>query len=246
MRDTEVNECQTTLLDYQGEVKELRRLTSLVEAFKASGKLQQLDEHGDKVAFLLDKIKAKRKEKAELAPRLAEVAASVENQERYKKLLKDNISLINEEEKIKTLEEKVERLEDEMGKIEGAEDVSEKLGQATANKQKRLAEKARIEGRWMEVVEKIRSLKRRLSTEEYKDVDEQLRVTTIKHKTTKMAADDIKKYYTAVERALLRYHTVKIAVSPCNGCVGARCIKVLTQSFWHWFPNESLISSGNQ
>lgn len=50
-----------------------------------------------------------------------------------------------------------------------------------------------------------------MSTEEYKDVDEQYRVANIKHVTTQMAAEDLKKYWNAVDKALLKYHSVKIA-----------------------------------
>jgi DNA repair protein RAD50 len=225
-RETEVSERQTVLFDFQSEVKDLRRLTSVIEEFLASGKLQKLEDHAEKVAALLSKIEAKQKEKDELAPRLAEAAASVENQERYKKLLSDNINFIKEEEKIKEMDEKLERLEEELGAIEGADDVRERLDQASKSQQKLLSELARMEGRKMELAEKIRSLRRKLSTDEYKDVDEQLRVTNIKYNTTRMAAADIKKYYIAVEQALLRYHTVKIAV---------RCLVAMMRTCTHHY-----------
>lgn len=179
-REREEKERQTAVFDFQAEAKDLRRLTSVIESFEASDKLLRLEEHAGKVSEVLEKIKDKKKEKAELAPKLAEATASVENQERQKKLLRDNIDLINEEEKVKKIDEELERLQEEMGKVEGADEAIEKLGKAEASKQKRLGEKARIEGRWMEVVEKIRSLKRKLASEEYKDVDEQYRVANIK------------------------------------------------------------------
>ena len=219
-RESEVKERRDALMDFQGEVKDLRRLTSIIESFQASGKLQLLEEHADKVAALLSKIDEKQMKKDELAPHLAQAAASVENQERYKKLLRENIDVINEEEKIKKYEEDAERLQEELDKIEGAEEAAEKLAKSMRSKEKRVSEKARIEGRWMEVVEKIRSLKRKLSTEEYKDVDEQYRVANIKFATTELASKDIKRYYSAVEQALLKYHTVKIQeinkVSTCS------------------------------
>ena len=211
-RSSEVKERQNALYDFQSEIKDLRRLTSAIESFMASGKLQQMEEHSEKVSKVVQNIKEQQKKKDELAPILAKAAASVDNQERYKKLLRDNIDLINEEEKIKKIEEEVERLEEEIGKVEGADEAPEQLRQAEAAKQKLYNEKSRIEGRWMEVVEKIRSLKRKLSTDEYKDVDEQYRVANIKYVTTEAAAKDIKKYYMAVEQALLKYHTVKIQV----------------------------------
>lgn len=211
LRESEVKERQTALFDFQAEVKDLRRLTSLIESFQASGKLKQLEDHAGKVSEVLEKIEANRKAKRELAPQLARATASVENQEREKKLLRDNIDLITEEEKIKKFDENIEKLNEELSSIEGADEARGKLDVAETCKQKRVSEKARLEGRWMEVVEKIRSLKRKLSTDEYKNVDEEFRVANIKFKTTEMAAKDIKKYYNAVEQAIQQYHQVKIA-----------------------------------
>lgn len=213
VRESEVKERQTSLFDFQAEVKELRRLTAVIESFQASGKSKQLEDFAEKMEQVAQKIESKVKAKDELAPLLAKASASVENQEREKKLLRDNIRLITEEEKIKTMDEDIAKLNDEMSRIEGAEEAGEKLRTAEAAKMKLHSEKARVEGRWMEIVEKIRSLKRKLSTEEYKNVDEEYRVASIKYSTTELAAKDIKKYYTAVEQALLKYHNVKIAVS---------------------------------
>ena len=47
-------------------------------------------------------------------------------------------------------------------------------------------------------------------TEEYKDVDERHRQTTIKHQTTTTVVSDIDKYHNALDKALLRYHSIKI------------------------------------
>ena len=248
VRESEVKERQTALLDFQSEVKDLRRLTSTIESFQASGKLQLLEEHADKVADILVRIESKQKEKDVLAPQLSQAAASVENQERHKKLLRENIELINEEEKIKKIEEEVERLEEEMNNIEGADEVGEKLRQAEESKQKRVGEKARLEGRWMEVVEKIRSLKRKLATDEYKNVDEEFRVASIKFHTTKLAADDIKRYYSAVEQALLKYHTVKIQASLFGQLLLVGIHPSHSHSFFLLDPFRSLflLSTGNQ
>jgi DNA repair protein RAD50 len=42
--------------------------------------------------------------------------------------------------------------------------------------------------------------KRKLSSPEYKDVDEQFRIANIKLFTTKVAADDLKKYGNALDK----------------------------------------------
>jgi DNA repair protein RAD50 len=43
-------------------------------------------------------------------------------------------------------------------------------------------------------------LQRKLSTPEYKDVDEEHRVAVIKHETTQMAVRDLEKYHSALDK----------------------------------------------
>jgi len=49
-----------------------------------------------------------------------------------------------------------------------------------------------------------------LVTQEYKDIDERYRVTMIQHETCSMAVSDLDLYYNALDKALLRYHGLKI------------------------------------
>jgi DNA repair protein RAD50 len=43
-------------------------------------------------------------------------------------------------------------------------------------------------------------LQRKLASPEYKDIDERCRKTTIEHTTTLLAAEDLKKYYSAIDK----------------------------------------------
>jgi hypothetical protein len=55
----------------------------------------------------------------------------------------------------------------------------------------------------LSVVERIRSLKRKLSASEYKNVDMDYRHASIKYETTKMAAEDLVKYQRALDQVSL-------------------------------------------
>lgn len=51
-----------------------------------------------------------------------------------------------------------------------------------------------------------------LSEREYYDVEERHRVKMIEHETTQIVVHDLDKYYDALDKALLRYHGMKINV----------------------------------
>ena len=166
---------------------------------------------------MVQTIRDKGKALTELKQKLAAVDGEVERQNRHKKMLQDNINVIESRLEADALLVEVQELEKEVQAIEGSDTAYAEHRAALDIKRKKHSELARLEGRWMEVVEAIRGLKRKLSTEEYKNVEEEHRRANIKYHTTQLAAEDVKRYWTAVDKALLKYHSVKIAV--CASCL---------------------------
>jgi DNA repair protein RAD50 len=52
--------------------------------------------------------------------------------------------------------------------------------------------------------------KRKLSSPDYKNVDEKFRIALIDVETTQIASEDLKKYGNALDKAILKFHHVKI------------------------------------
>lgn len=211
LRDAEISSLHDKLVEYQGEAKELRRLTKAIEDFAASEENGALDCITAETMAVLEQIQSKRKESKSLRADLDKLQDIVKNQERHKKMIRDNIDVIETQNAAEELNKEIEQLEQQKKAVKGSDKAYDEHKRAVALKQKCQGDLARVEGRWMEVVEALRSLKRKLSSEEYKDVDEQYRVSNIKYHTTQLAAEDIRKYWNAVDKALLKYHSVKIA-----------------------------------
>ncbi|CAN0555148.1 unnamed protein product, partial [Ectocarpus sp. 12 AP-2014] len=57
----------------------------------------------------------------------------------------------------------------------------------------------------------IRGYEAKLNTDTYRNIEEKHRRKMIEHRTTEMAVTDLDKYWTALDKALLRFHTMKIA-----------------------------------
>lgn len=209
-----MNKRQDLLLQFTSDAKEFRRLTNAVDQFSNSTKPQELERITSEVSKVLAQIDQKRKDQETLEPELETARTAVQDQERHKKMLRENIDVMEGEAAAEELAGQIEQLNEKLEGVEGGKTATDELQRATEIKQKRVADMNRLEGRWMEIVEKIRTLQRKLKSEEYKDVDEQFRESNIKYYTTVVAAEDLKKYYTAVDKALLQFHAVKITVGP--------------------------------
>lgn len=53
-------------------------------------------------------------------------------------------------------------------------------------------------------------MQRKLQTPEYKDIDERHRIKMIENETCILAVADLDLYYSSLDKALLRYHGIKI------------------------------------
>jgi len=162
----------------------------------------------------LDKLQGKKKEKEqrikELEPELERVIRSINDQESHRKLIQGNIELIQMRQRKKELKKAMDSLNEDLAQIPGC-DVAAKEFKAAKNRKDELGDaKARLEGRRGGFVEQIHTLKRKLKTPEYKDVDRRHRKAMIMHSTTQAAVGDLEKYHAALDKALLRYHGLKI------------------------------------
>mmetsp|Transcript_27257 Transcript_27257/g.40242 ORF Transcript_27257/g.40242 Transcript_27257/m.40242 type:complete len:1418 (-) Transcript_27257:229-4482(-) len=148
--------------------------------------------------------------KDELQPELDRIQRSIADQESHRTMISGNLELLKYQEKLKSLEKEMNNLEHELENIEGHDVAMQEYAEASKRKAKLLDTKARLEGRRGGFAEQIRSLKRKLLTPEYKNIDERHRQAMIKHDTTNLAVSDLDKYKKALDSALLRYHGLKI------------------------------------
>jgi DNA repair protein RAD50 len=95
-------------------------------------------------------------------------------------------------------------------KVEGFDKYERALHGCQKKLQELSNKQAHSEGRRGGLIEQIRSLKRKLKSEDYNDIDERHRIVVIKHETTQIAVSDLEKYHSALDNALLRYHGIKI------------------------------------
>ena len=87
----------------------------------------------------------------------------MQDQGRHKKLLSDNIAILEGVAAIEALKVQEEQLEKDSRSIEGGDTAFEEHSDARDRLQERKDKLNKIQGRFMEVVEMTRSLKRKLS-----------------------------------------------------------------------------------
>jgi DNA repair protein RAD50 len=195
---------------FNNGVGSLRDIVHSIDDYNASNSGDAADRFKKESEELALKSEEKANEYASLRPSLERLMKMVDDQERHKKNLEENIELIHSLQLTASLNKDILELNDKISRVDGRETCDDDMNRLRKQRLELSTEKARYEGRRSEIMQSIQGLKRKLSQPEYKQVDEEYRVASIKQDTTEMAVKDIEKYHAALDKALQRYHSIKI------------------------------------
>jgi len=206
----EEDEMNEKLTQYSRYVNKFRDLSAQIDNYLGSDKAEDLEKVRSEIKRIEDEIRDTERAGENIEAELEEFKQDLDNSGTRKKLIEGNIQVCEIQENIELLEENNARIQDEIDAISGFETSSQELRDAEAKKLQLEMARSRCEGQLSNLRETTRQLKRKLNTEEYKDIDERHRVRMIEHETTVIAVSDLEKYHRALDKALLRYHGMKI------------------------------------
>lgn len=202
--------CLQEINKFNQEVDKLRNLLDILQKFSLSRKEEELGR-------LNEQIRRQEAEKSEkenvvksLRDEVAKLASVVGNQTELKRKIDDNLQYRkycrDEEEMI----QKIEELEKQLADKGDLQTLEADLKRAMNDLQKLLSELNRSQGTIAVYESNVAKNKAELSQSQYKDIDKRYSTQLIQLKTTEMANKDLDKYYHALDKALLRFHSMKM------------------------------------
>lgn len=179
-------------------------------SFTGSEKLDRLVAIETEIKDIDFEMNNQRSKVLELHPALESAKKHLNERESVQKNIERNIELKAILERIQDLNNEISVLMDKLESID-CEAVRKNLNKSMELIKKYEYEKSRRDGSKDTLMIQQRELKRKLQTNEYKDIDERHRVKMIEVETCDMAVHDLDIYYSALDKSLLRYHGLKIA-----------------------------------
>jgi hypothetical protein len=155
---------------FKADIAELKKTQEEITRYKLSNPDDQKQEIEAKVKRVAESISAKKKEANVVMSDLNKRKGSLQDQDRKKKQLVHNISIIESTRRVAELEREKKELERKTLGMESPSSLYNKLHAAEDRKAKEQELKFRTEGRWSEIVEQIRTLKVSLTLETSLDV----------------------------------------------------------------------------
>jgi DNA repair protein RAD50 len=134
---------------------------------------------------------------------------SIASHQLKQKEIADNIRLQRMRLDIEKLQKQAAELRSRLGGLD-YEGVLREEKQLQEKRQQFQAERAHAEGRLKQLNEELRRFQHDLRADLYRDVVDRHRDKLIAVKTTEIAASDLEKYHHALDRAIMRFHAMKM------------------------------------
>jgi len=135
---------------------------------------------------------------------------SVNKQSEIQRTLEDNIALQRGKKEEKELEMRIKELQETASKFGNVKDLGEELKRREKVYNQLEVTKAEAAGQVKTHREIARSSEKELNSAEYKNIDSRLSKETIRFSTLEMVNSDLNRYYTALDKALMAFHSSKM------------------------------------
>ena len=135
---------------------------------------------------------------------------SVNKQSEIQRTLEDNIALQRGKKEEKELEMRIKELQETASKFGNVKDLGEELKRREKVYNQLEVTKAEAAGQVKTHREMARSSEKELNSAEYKNIDSRLSKETIRFQTLEMVNSDLNRYYTALDKALMAFHSSKM------------------------------------
>eukprot|EP00956_Cyclotella_meneghiniana_P004983 scaffold6162_cov123-Cyclotella_meneghiniana.AAC.1 len=207
------NDEETMLADklrcFEKDEQRLHDVMENIDEYLRSDNERMMEEIVAQIVGNANKIKDNEAKIERMKPEIDKLKKQVDDSEREKAKIKSNIDVMKLAKRVEEISAEFGKMVEEKSKM-GGEDAKRRHGQARKKYEEYKNMITRIEGQKQMLDEQKRNLKRKLKQKEYHNVEDRHRDTMIDYETTQIVVNDLDKYYDALDKALLRYHGMKI------------------------------------
>jgi len=195
---------------------QLAKLDQSINEYKSSDKAGRLEGAKQDKVRLDQQLATKRAEKAEDETQLNELIHAVASQAAIKRNLEDNVKLRRLKVDEDSLQSEIVKFEAKLANTDFAvvEQNKRRLNRQINDVHADINSK---EGKISEMRRAVAETERELNNPKLKNAAREYFKAVVKHSTTKMAVDDLNKYYNALDIAIMRFHKDKMRV--VNGII---------------------------
>nr|CAD1836552.1 unnamed protein product [Ananas comosus var. bracteatus] len=188
---------------FQQEIETLLTLNARIKDRKAQG-------FSRKHTLSESQLQKCENRKQEISADLNKSKELLRNQDQLKRNIDDNLNYRKTKAEVDQLTHEIESLEEKVLSIGSMSTLEADLKRHLQEKERLLSELNRCHGTLSVYQSNISKHKLDLKQSQYNDIDKRYFNQLIQLKTTEMANKDLDRYYSALDKALMRFHTMKM------------------------------------
>ncbi|KAK7331449.1 hypothetical protein VNO77_25674 [Canavalia gladiata] len=195
---------------YQQEAEALFKMNSKIKEYSDLKKGDRLKELQEKKSLSESQLQSCNTRKQEILAELNKSKDLMRDQDQLKRNIEDNLNYRKTKAEVDELASEIETLEETILKAGGVSAIETELQKLAQERERLLSELNRCHGTVSVYHSNISKNKIDLKQAQYKDIDKRYFDQLIQLKTTEMANKDLDRYYNALDKALMRFHTMKM------------------------------------
>ncbi|KAJ1406601.1 RAD50, zinc hook [Sesbania bispinosa] len=195
---------------YQHEAEALFKMTIKIKEYSDLKKGDRLKELQEKKSLSESQLQGCETRKEEGLAELNKNKDLMRNKDQVRRNIEDNLNYRKTKAEVDKLAREIDTLEENILKVGGVSTYETELKKLTQEKERLLSELNRCRGTMSVYGSNISKNKIDLKQSQYKDIDKRYFDQLIQLKTTEMANKDLDRYYNALDKALMRFHSMKM------------------------------------
>uniref|UniRef100_A0A0E0G6V4 DNA repair protein RAD50 n=1 Tax=Oryza nivara TaxID=4536 RepID=A0A0E0G6V4_ORYNI len=208
--DQEYHQLAERKREFQQEIDALETHNERIKGYLNSKKGEKLNELQEKHTQLQSDLQKSKERKEEKSAELSKNKELLKSQDQLKRNIDDNLNYRRTKDEVERLTHEIELLEDKVLSIGSLSTIEADLKQHSQEKDRLLSEYNRCQGTQSVYQSNISKHKLELKQTQYKDIEKRYFNQLLQLKTTEMANKDLDRYYAALDKALMRFHTMKM------------------------------------
>ncbi|KAL2530181.1 DNA repair protein RAD50 [Forsythia ovata] len=195
---------------YQQDVDTLNNMASKIKEYYDLKRGERLKELQEKQILSESQLHNCETRILELSAELTKSKDLKRDQDQLRRNIVDNLEYRSVKAQVDEITREIESLEDRILKMGGVSMVEAELVKLSKERERLLTELNRYQGTFSVYKDNISKNKVDLKQAQYKDIDKRYFDQLIQLKTTEMANKDLDRYYNALDKALMRFHSMKM------------------------------------
>ncbi|CAN7006634.1 hypothetical protein IGI04_010250 [Brassica rapa subsp. trilocularis] len=209
-RNQEYEELAEKKRNYQQEVEALLKANSKINEYNDLKKGERLNDIQEKQRAAESQLQSSESRRNEIVAELSKSKDLMRNQDQLRRNIEDNLNYRTTKAAVEVLTREIESLEEQILNFGGIPAVEAEIVKILRERERLLSELNRCHGTVSVYQSSISKNKVELKQTQYKDIDKRHFDQLIQLKTTEMANKDLDRYYNALDKALMRFHTMKM------------------------------------